>query len=81
MVSFLLILSLPPVVDAFDVDGFRSGMTREDVETKLRPSWRVSEVEPNTLIAFDQLGAARSFNFCAGQLVSMQQEQGKGRHG
>lgn len=61
------------VANAFEVEGFRSGMPKSEVEAKLRTWQRVSEVDPGTLVTIDQLGNASSFNFCEGRLVSMQQ--------
>jgi hypothetical protein len=75
LVLALLIVACewPLAASAFEVEGFRSGMTKSDVEAKLRSWQRVSEVEPGTLVATDQFGNTSSFNFCEGKLVSMQQ--------
>jgi hypothetical protein len=58
---------------AFDVNGFRNGMSRHDVDLMLRSYQKVQEIDPNTLIAFDNSGNASSYNLCNGILASMQQ--------
>lgn len=74
LASFIVACYGPSVANAFEVEGFRSGMTRAEVDAKLRLWQRVSEVEPSTLSASDQLGNSSSFNFCEGKLASMQQD-------
>lgn len=73
LLLLVLIGSSCSPAQAFQVEGFHSGMTKAEVEAKLAGWNRVSEVEPHTIVAIDKAGNASSFNFCQGKLVSMQQ--------
>ena len=73
-------LALPAA--AFEVDSFKSGMTREQVKDALKTYnfERVQDFSATTLIAYDtpEKGGNRQFvfDFCSDKLVSLQQEMG-----
>jgi hypothetical protein len=58
---------------AFEVEGFRSGMSKAAVLEKASSWAKVSERDRDTVLASDSLGNYLSFNFCKDKLVSMQQ--------
>lgn len=72
--------ALPAV--AFEVDSFKSGMTREQVRGALKTYnfERVQDFSDTTLIAYDtpEKGSNRQFvfDFCNDKLVGLQQEMG-----
>lgn len=77
----LLCLGLSPLVaHAFEVDEFKSGMSRDKVKEALQSYRfdRVQEFSATTLIAYDQpeKGGNRQFifDFCNDRLVGLQQE-------
>ena len=57
---------------AFEADGFKTGMDRNDVALAFRYSISVQKVEPSTLIAIDKSGNRSSYDLCNGSLVSME---------
>ena len=76
----LLLLALSYPVYAFEVDEFKSGMSREKVKEALK-SWnfdKIQDFSQETLIAFDlgSKGTNRqlAFNFCNDKLVLIEQE-------
>jgi len=76
----LLLLTLSYPVHAFEVDEFKSGMSREKVKETLN-SWnfdKIQDFSQETLIAFDlgSKGTNRQlvFSFCNDKLVSFEQE-------
>lgn len=77
---FCALLALPAA--AFEVDSFKSGMTREQVREALKTYnfERVQDFSASTLIAYDtpEKGGNRQFvfDFCNDKLVSLQQEMG-----
>lgn len=77
----LLALSASPAA-AFDVDAFKSGMTRNQVKDALKTYnfERVQDFSDTTLIAYDtpEKGSNRQFvfDFCNDRLVGLQQEMG-----
>ena len=78
----LLVLVLAAPADAFEVDVFKSGMTKEQVKEALKSYTfdKVQEFSAQTLIAYDQpeRGSNRqfTFDFCNGKLAGLQQEMG-----
>lgn len=62
---------------AFDVDGYKTGMTKAEVLATSGKSYRISplETDSNTLIATDMIDSKKylSLNFCNDHLVSVQQ--------
>lgn len=76
----LLILALSLPADAFQVDAFKSGMSKEQVREALKSYAfdRVHEFSEETLIAYDQpdKGSNRQFvfDFCNGKLAGIQQD-------
>ncbi len=79
IVSMALLLSAAPAA-AFEVDVFKSGMTKDQVREALKPYAfdRVQEFSAKTLIAYDQpeKGSNRQFvfDFCNGKLSGLQQD-------
>jgi hypothetical protein len=77
----LLAVAVGPAA-AFDVDSFKSGMTRDEVKGALKGYnfERVQDFSDTTLIAYDtpEKGSNRQFvfDFCNGKLVGLQQEMG-----
>lgn len=76
----LLLLTLPFPAFAFEVDEFKSGMSREKIKEALK-SWnfdKIQDFSQETLIAFDLGGKGTNrqlvFNFCNDKLVSFEQE-------
>lgn len=57
---------------AFEVDGFKTGMGRNDVALAFKSSMSVQKVDPSTLIAIDKSGNKSSYDLCNGSLVSME---------
>jgi len=80
--AFLILAVLPLEAPAFEVDSFKSGMTREQVKEALKSYSfeRVQDFSASTLIAYDtpEKGGNRQFvfDFCNDKLVSLQQEMG-----
>ena len=80
--SFLILCVLAWPAAAFEVDSFKSGMTREQVKLSLKSYnfERVQDFSETTLIAYDppEKGANRQFvfDFCNDRLVGLQQEMG-----
>ncbi len=76
--AWLLGAALPAA--AFEVDAFKTGMTREQVKEALKSYAfdTVRDFSETTLIAYDQAekGTRRQlvFDFCNGRLVGLQQE-------
>lgn len=76
--TLALLAALPAA--AFEIDAFRSGMTREQVREALKSYdfERVQDFSPTTLIAYDTPERASHrqfvFEFCNGRLVELQQE-------
>jgi hypothetical protein len=58
---------------AFEVEGFRSGMSKAAVLEKASSWAKVSERDRDTVLVSDSFGNYLSFNFCKDKLVSMQQ--------
>jgi hypothetical protein len=58
---------------AFEVEGFRSGMSKAGVLEKARNWAKVSERDQDTVLVSDSIGNYLSFNFCKDKLVSLQQ--------
>lgn len=81
---FLILCALLHAVPAaaFEIDSFKSGMTREQVKEALKTYnfERVQDFSATTLIAYDppEKGSNRqfTFDFCNGKLVTLQQEMG-----
>lgn len=77
-IIFFLCFSLPAY--AFEVDVFKSGMSKEQIRDALKSYTfdRVQEFSEHTLIAYDQpeKGSNRQFvfDFCNGKLSGLQQE-------
>jgi len=69
----LVLALIPHHVLAFDVEGFRNGMSKAVVIERASLSRKVSEHDQDTLVARDSLGNYLSFNFCKDRLVSVQQ--------
>jgi len=80
--SFLILaaLTLAQPAGAFEVDSFKSGMSKEQVRAALKSYAfdRVQEFSEQTLIAYDQpeKGSNRQFvfDFCNGKLAGLQQD-------
>ena len=76
----LLLLFLGGAADGFEVDVFKSGMTRQEVKDALKSYNfdRVQDFSTQTLIAYDQpeKGSNRQFvfDFCNDKLSGLQQE-------
>lgn len=81
-VPFLILCLLASPATAFEVDSFKSGMTRDQVKEALKTYSfeRVQDFSATTLIAYDppEKGSNRQFvfDFCNDKLVSLQQEMG-----
>jgi hypothetical protein len=58
---------------AFDVEGFTTGMSKETVMAKAGRTYKVRELEGETVVAEQPSGAYLSFNFCDGRLAAIQQ--------
>lgn len=58
---------------AFEVEGFRSGMSKAAVLEKTTSGGKVSEVDRDTILVSNSFGNYLSFNFCKDKLVSVQQ--------
>lgn len=80
LLVFVLTLSTALPVNAFEVDAFKSGMSKEQVREALKSYTfdRVQEFSAQTLIAYDlpEKGSNRQFvfDFCNGKLSGLQQE-------
>ncbi len=78
--SLLILAALALPAGAFEVDAFKSGMSKEQVREALKPYAfdRVQEFSAQTLIAYDQpeKGSNRQFvfDFCNGKLAGLQQD-------
>lgn len=78
----LMLCALAAPAIGFEVDSFKSGMTREQVREALKTYdfERVQDFSASTLIAYDtpEKGSNRQFvfDFCNDKLVSLQQEMG-----
>lgn len=76
--TLLLLACLP--AQAFEVDSFKSGMSREQVKEALKSYTfdKVQDFSANTLIAYDQpeKGSNRqfAFDFCNDKLAGLQQD-------
>jgi len=57
---------------AFEVDGFKTGMNRNDVALAFKRSVSVRKVDPSTLISIDKSGNSSSYDLCNGSLVAME---------
>ena len=66
-------LASAPVAYAFDVDGYRTGMSKEQVKAAADKYATVSAVDEDTLVANASNGTYSSFNFCKEKLVAVQQ--------
>lgn len=79
-IVFILALSAALPASAFEVDVFKSGMSKEQVRDALKSYTfdRVQEFSSQTLIAYDlpEKGSNRQFvfDFCNGKLSGLQQE-------
>lgn len=80
---FLILLALSALpAAAFEVDSFKSGMTRDQVRGALKTYnfERVQDFSDTTLIAYDtpEKGSNRQFvfDFCNDKLVGLQQDMG-----
>lgn len=79
-IIFILVLSASMSASAFEVDIFKSGMSKEQVREALKSYTfdRVQDFSAQTLIAYDQpeKGSNRQFvfDFCNGKLSGLQQE-------
>ena len=79
-IIFILALSASMSASAFEVDIFKSGMSKEQVREALKSYTfdRVQDFSAQTLIAYDQpeKGSNRQFvfDFCNGKLSGLQQE-------
>ena len=76
MVIFVLALMCPCRENdalAFEADGFKTGMGRNEVALAFKSSIRVQKVDPSTLISIDESGNKSSYDLCNGTLVSMEQ--------
>ena len=79
-IIFILTLSASMSASAFEVDIFKSGMSKEQVREALKSYTfdRVQDFSAQTLIAYDQpeKGSNRQFvfDFCNGKLSGLQQE-------
>lgn len=80
---FLILLAMMALPAAgFEVDSFKSGMTRDEVRGALKTYnfERVQDFSDTTLIAYDtpEKGSNRQFvfDFCKDRLVGLQQEMG-----
>lgn len=79
-IIFILALSAALPASAFEVDVFKSGMSKEQVRDALKSYTfdRVQEFSAQTLIAYDlpEKGSNRQFvfDFCNGKLSGLQQE-------
>ncbi len=78
--SLTLVLLLAAPAEAFEIDAFKSGMSREEVKAALQSYdfERVRDFSPTTLIAYDTPERASHrqfvFDFCNDRLVGLQQE-------
>ena len=78
--SFLILVALALPATAFEVDSFKSGMSKEQVREALKSYAfdRVQEFSAQTLIAYDQpeKGSNRQFvfDFCNDKLAGLQQD-------
>lgn len=70
-IVFILIADSP---FAFEFEGYRSGMSKEDVINKAEKMADIVEHEGATVVNYRD-GSYKSFNFCEGKLVSMAQGQ------
>jgi len=79
-IVFILALSAALPANAFEIDVFKSGMSKEQVRDALKSYTfdRVQEFSAQTLIAYDlpEKGSNRQFvfDFCNGKLSGLQQE-------
>jgi hypothetical protein len=71
-VFVILIFISAHVAVAFEVEGFRSGMSKAAVLEKANSWAKVSERDRDTVLVSDSFGNYLSFNFCKDKLVSMQ---------
>ena len=82
LVPFLILSVLALPAAAFEVDSFKSGMTRDQVKKALKSYnfEREQDFSATTLIAYDPPEKAANrqfvFDFCNDRLVSLQQEMG-----
>lgn len=78
--SLILCLFWPLAAVGFQIDTFRSGMTREEVKAALKSYdfERVKDFSPTTLVAYDTPERASHrqfiFDFCNDRLVGLAQE-------
>jgi hypothetical protein len=57
---------------AFEADGFKTGMDRNDVALGFKQSISVRKIHPSTLISIDKSGNRSSYDLCNGSLVAME---------
>lgn len=57
---------------AFEADGFKTGMDRNDVALAFKSSISVRKVDPSTLISIDKSGNRSSYDLCNGSLIAME---------
>lgn len=72
LVAASTILAVWPAI-AFEVDGFRTGMTVDDVKTIAEKMGSFQALDDNTYVVNTNAGTYTSFNFCKSRLVSLQQ--------
>ena len=58
---------------AFEVEGFRTGMSKDEVVSTAEKRATLRNIDENTVVATDPSGSYLSFNFCKGSLAAIQQ--------
>lgn len=74
-ILFFALLSalLPCTVEAFNVEGFTTGMSKATVLEQAGRTYKLSAIDEDTVVASASGGDYMSFNFCEGKLASVQQ--------
>jgi hypothetical protein len=70
--SFILLLIVATSGRAFDVGGFKTGMSKTAVLVNAEKSYTILKMDEDTYIANASGGGYLSFNFCEERLVSIQ---------
>lgn len=58
---------------AFEVEGFRTGMRKDEVISTAEKRATLQTIDENTVVARNPSGSYLSFNFCNGSLATIQQ--------
>lgn len=71
--ALLITALLPCTVEAFNVEGFTTGMSKTTVWEQAGRIYKLSTIDEDTVVAVAPDGNYLSFNFCQGKLASIQQ--------